>query len=277
MTSSAKEVARRAIDPLGWHSVRPLDLDALARARAEMMNLMQWLARIANSYVPAGPPEGRLFLEYRPADATFITKPFGRNLALALHMPTLEMQFHEHKKAVPHTFDPEERSPAEAEAWLLVELLHRGIDRAKFSKELPYNIPGLMTGDATDHSPQSCQQALTQLTAWFRKAAAILDATAWTSDAGQACIVCWPQTLSLSCASNIGSTRLDAGFSPGDAQNPEPYFYRGRLASNGSGVGKGRSILTASELLAVSDPAATVFAFLTTADVTPAGLGFYVD
>lgn len=265
MTSLAKTVVRSAMGPAGWQSVRPLDLDALARARAETINLVQWLARIANSYVPASPLEERLYLEYRPASATFVTKPFDNNLILALHMPTLEMQFHEHKKAVPHIFDPEERSPAEAEAWLLVELLHRGIDPAKFSKKLPYNSPGLMTGDATDHSPQSCQQALAQLTAWFRKAAAILDATAWTSGAEHTCIVCWPQTLDLSCASNIGSTRPDAGFSPGDAENPEPYFYRGRPASNGSGVGKGRSILTASELLAASDPAATAFAFLTIA------------
>jgi len=265
MTSLAKTVARLVIDPAGWQSVRPLDLDALARARAETINLLQWLARIANSYVPASLPEERLYLEYRPAAATFVTKPFDKNLILALHMPTLEMQFHEDKKAVPHIFDPEERSPTEAEAWLLVELLHHGVDRAKFSKKLPYNVPGLMTGDATDHSPRSCQHALTQLTAWFRKAAAILDAVASTSGAEQTCIVCWPQTLGLSCASKIGSMCPDAGFSPGDAENPEPYFYRGRLTNNGSGAGKGRSILTASELLAASDPASTAFAFLTIA------------
>jgi hypothetical protein len=265
MTSLVKTLAGPVIDPAGWQSVRPLDLDGLARARAETINLVQWLARIANSYVPASLPEGRLYLEYRAATASFITKPFDKELTLALHMPTLEMQFHGQKKAEPHIFDPDERSPAEAEAWLLVELLHRGIDSAKFSKKLPYNIPDLMTGDATDHSPQSCQQALKQLTAWFRKAAAILDAAAWTSDTEQTCIVCWPETLNLSCASKIGSARADIGFSPGDAENPEPYFYRGHRASNGSGAHKGRSILTASELLAASDPAATAFGFLTIA------------
>jgi len=263
MTSLAKTVARPAIDPAAWQSVRPLDLDGLAKARAEAINLVQWLARIANSYVPAALPEERLYLEYQPAAAAFFTKSFDKNLTLALHMPTLEMQFHEDKKAVPHIFDCEERSPAEVEAWLLVELLHRGIDRAKFSKKLPYDVPGLMTGDAVDHSPQSCQPALTQLTAWFRKAAAILDAAAWTSGAERTSIICRPQTLSLSCASDVGSKSLEVGFSPGDAENPEPYFYRGRLASNAAGIGKSRSILTASELLAASDPAATAFAFLT--------------
>jgi hypothetical protein len=265
MTSSVRTLARPLSDPAGWPSVRPLDFDGLARARVETINLVQWLARIANSYVPAGLPEGRLCLEYRAATATFLTKPFDKHLTLALHMPTLEMQFQEHEKAEPHIFDPEGRSPAEAEAWLLVELLHRGVDTAEFSKRLPYTIPGLMTGDAADHSPQSCQQALTQLTGWFRKAAAILDAAVWTSDAEQTRIVCWPETLSLSCVSNSGSARPDIGFSPGDAENPEPFFYRGHRAGNGSGPRKGRSILTASELLAASDPAAAAFAFLTIA------------
>lgn len=264
MTSLVKSLVRPMIDPAGWLSLRPLDLDALARARSETINLVQWLARIANSYVLAGPPEERLYLQYRAATASFITKSFDKELTLALHMPTLEMQFHGRKMPEPHIFDPDERSPAEAEAWLLVELLHRGIDSAKFSKQLPYEIRDLMTGDAADHSPQSCQQALKQLTAWFRKAAAILDAAVWTSDTEQI-IVCWPETLNLSCASETGSVCARVGFSPGDSEIPEPYFYRGHRSSNGLQIRKGHSILTASEMLAASDPAALAFGFLTVA------------
>ena len=87
MTSSVKTLARPAIDPAGWQSVRALDLDGLAKARAETLNLIQWLARVANSYVPAGFPEGRRQLEYRAATATFLTRPFDKDLTLALQMP----------------------------------------------------------------------------------------------------------------------------------------------------------------------------------------------
>jgi hypothetical protein len=262
MTSLAKTVARPAVDYAGWQSVRPLDLEVLSRARAETINLLQWLARIANSYVLGGSSEDRLYLEYQPAAANFVTKAFSTNLTLALRMPALKMQFQENGKPVPHIFDPEDRSPTEAEAWILVELLHHGIDRARFMKELPYCVPGLLTGDATNHSPESCQQGLTQLTAWFRKAAAVLDAVASTSGAEQTCIVCGPQTLGLSCLSNNGSVGPDIGFSPGDEQNPEPYFHRRRPGKNGSGAGRGRAILTATELLTARDPAATAFDFL---------------
>ena len=138
------------------------------------------------------------------------------------------MQFHKDAKAVPHVFDPEERSPAEVEAWLLVELLHHGVDRAKFSKTLPHHVPDLMTGDADDHSPQSCQKGLTQLTAWFRKAAAILDAAAWREGDKQASIVCRPQTLGLR-ASHIEPGGLDVGFIPGRCREPRSHIFIGSV------------------------------------------------
>jgi len=256
MTSSAETAA-----PARWQSVGPLDVEALAKARMQTINLVQWLARIANSYVAAGGAEERVLLAFRPADAAFFTKPFAGNLSLELRLPTLEMQFHESGKAVPHIFNPEERSPAEAEAWLLVELLHRGVDRAKFSKKLPYNVPGLMSGDAEDYSPQSCQPALMQLQAWLANAATVLDATARASGADTVDIVCWPQTLTLSAMSNGGSRRADYGFTPGDAQVPEPYFYRNRSAAKEKAPSKAK--LTAPKLLAENDPAAAAVAFMT--------------
>jgi hypothetical protein len=265
MTSTADTGARSSIDPAKWQPLGPPDLEAMAKARLEAINLIQWLARIANSYVAADVPDERVTLEFRPGAAAFVTKTFDHGLSLELRLPSLEMQFLEGGEAAPHIFDPEERSPAEVEAWLLVELLHRGVDRTKFSKKLPYEISGLMTGDADDYSPQSCQHALTQLTTWYRNAAAAIDAAARTSRLERSKIVCSPQTLALSCSSNNGSTRSDFGFSPGDAEIPEPYFYRYRAAGNGSAAAKTRFAMTASELLAERDPAAAAIAFITSA------------
>lgn len=264
MTSSADPVAKPMIETARWQSVGPLDVDALAKARSEAINLAQWLARIANSFVTADTADERIALEFRPTDAAFVTKKFARDLSLELRLPRLEMQFREGGRAVPHIFDPEERSPAEAEAWLLVELLHRGLDRVKFSKKLPYKIPGLMTGDAEDHSPQSHLPALTQIMAWFRNAAAALDevARATGTGAANAGTICRPQTLSLSSILNAGSAQIDIGFTPGDARIPEPYFYRSLPTAKGAATGKTNSVLTASALLAKGEPAAAAIAFL---------------
>jgi hypothetical protein len=254
MINSVNAVGSPAINFVPWPSVET-DLDALAKARTEAINLVQWLARLANSYVTEDPPERRTDLEFRAFDAAFFTKPFDKNLALEIRLPSLEMQFLDHGQPVLHILDPEEHSPAEIEAWILVELLHRGVDREKFSKKLPYTVPGLMSGDAEDHSPQSCRPGLAQLTAWFQNATAILGTASRGLGAAKMRVVCLPQTLNFTCVSGAGVIRSDFGFSPGDRQNSEPFFYVTSEA-------RGHSVLKASKLLAERDPAAAALAFL---------------
>jgi hypothetical protein len=257
MTSSADMAAKSVVDPARWRFAATGDPQTLAKARAVAINIAQWLARIANSYVAARAPDERVLLVFRAADAAFATKTFGDGLSLEMRLPSLEMQFLENGHPAPHILDPEEHSPAEVEAWLLVELLHRGVDRAKFTKQLPYSIPNLMSGDAEDYSPQTCQEGLTGLKAWLENAARILEATARASASGKVAIVCRPQTLELSCIMDSGSKPASFGFSPGDGRSPEPYFYRDTSTGNGK-----RSILTASQLLAENDPANVAITFM---------------
>ncbi len=63
------------------------DLTELARARSEAINLVQWPARIANSYVTSGAPERRTDLEFRAADAAFVTRQFADGVALEMRLP----------------------------------------------------------------------------------------------------------------------------------------------------------------------------------------------
>jgi hypothetical protein len=230
------------------------DLTELARGRSEAINLVQWLARVAYSYVTSGVPERRTDLEFRAADAAFVTRQFADGVALEMRVPDLHLQFLHDGKAVPHVFDPQERSPAEAEAWILVELLHRGIDREKFSKKLPYTIPGLLTGDAEDYAPQACREGLSQLTAWFGKAAAVLEAAARARSRDKAEVICLPQTLDLVLAPLSGASSIPLGFSPGDIEIPEPYFYTGG-AANPASPKPPRAIVSGSKLLAQGDAA----------------------
>lgn len=264
MTSSADTAAKSLAEPARWRLAG--DPQALEKARVEMINIVQWLARVANSYVTARTPDDRVLLGFRAADAAFVTKTFDDGLALEMRLPSLEMQFVENGRAAPHILDPEEHSPAEVEAWLLVELLHRGIDRSKFTKQLPYSVPNLMTGDAEDYSPQSCESGLTALMAWFQNAAESLQAAA-RGPTGKVGIVCAPQTLELSCITDSASEPASFGFSPGDGRCLEPYFYRNMPAREKVTGSSKRSILTASQLLAENDPANVAITFLQAAAV----------
>ena len=236
--------------PAPWLESHHDEKEIFITARELTLNLVQWLARIANSYVADRSIKDRLILDFR-TDGSFVTKIFEDGLALQLRLPSLEMQFQEGGKSVPHVLDPEERSPAEVEAWILVELLHRGLDRDKFSKSLPYTITNLMSGDAEDYSPQACSGGLAQLTAWFRAASAVLST--------QGRVVCFPQTLTLGVASGHGTPAV--GFSPGSAERHEPHFFTGTYDD-----GK-RRVLTASELANEKDPVTAAAQFIKAGDV----------
>jgi len=253
MTNSPDPRDAPATSAAPWRPLATGDAGELARARTEAINLVQWLARIANSYVSGDFPNRRTDLAFDAARASFTTQPFADGISLQMRLPDLHLQFLAGGKPVPHVFDPEGRSPAEVEAWILVELLHRGIDREKFSKKLPYAIAGLMTGDAIDHEPQARREGLTQLAAWLGNAATLLEAAACASGATKTHVVGLPQTLNLALALDTGRQRIDLGFSPGDEQHPEPYFYTGN-AANGASQQPVRRIAMASALLMQDDP-----------------------
>jgi len=249
MTSSAEGIAKTARPSLVWEDIPAGDEAEFVKARTELLNLVQWPARIANSYVTAKMPEDRVVLEFRSADPAFITQTFAHEVALEIRLANLRMQFLDHGRPVPHIFDPEEHSPAKVEAWLLVELLHRGIDRTKFSKKLPYAVPNLMSGDAEDHSPTTCQNGLAQLAVWFRNAASVLSSAKSGSR-----VVALPQTLTLTYISK-NKPEPGRGFSIGD-ETVEPHFF---VISTGS---QKRSVLKASQLRDESNPGIAAAQFI---------------
>lgn len=249
MTSSAEAIAKTARPAPMWEDIPAGEEAEFVKARKELLNLVQWPVRLANSYVAGKAPEERVLLEFRSADPAFITQTFAHEVALEIRLASLRMQFLEHGRPVPHIFDPEEHSPAKVEAWLLVELLHRGIDRTKFSKKLPYPMSDLMSGDAEDHAPQECEAGLVQVMTWYRNAGAVLyDAS------GPGKLIVFPKNLELTLLAKSGQQK-NCGFSIGD-ENSEPHFY---FMKSG---GKKRSILTASELKKETQPGRAAVQFL---------------
>jgi hypothetical protein len=227
---------------------------ALEPAHKEALNIAQWLARVALSYVTDGDPARHIDLEFRAADTALVTKSFADGVTLEMRLPDLRLQFLQNGKPVPHVFDPQERSPAEAEAWILVELLHRGIDREKFSTNLPYTVPGLLTGDAEDYAPQAYRDGLAQLTDWFGKAAGVLKGTARACGADNPAVICRPQTLDLALAPLPSAKPPSLGFSLGDARHTQPYFYAASQPIPDTTTAEHR-IVSADELIAQGDVA----------------------
>jgi hypothetical protein len=217
----------------GWRAVGKLHPSSLGAARVLALNTAQWPARIANSYVAGKTWAQRMSLQWNVAEDLLVTPSFDRQLAVALDAATLQMWFLASGRPVPHTFDPEGRSPAEAEAWVLVELLHRGIEPTHFTKTLPYDLPDLMSGDAEQYSPQSYAAELVELAAWYHNAAANFVAAAADIGAAKPSLTCNPQDLSMRCRLELGEAEenpgtIELGFSPGTQEVDEPHFYVSR-------------------------------------------------
>jgi len=199
-----------------WPSVIASNPQRLKEARYQVHSLMQWLARIEKSYGPATGGSADITLRWCDTRKAITTRCLGEDLQLELRLPEMVLQFRESGEAANHPLRVGEHSPAHVEAWLLIELLHRGIDRRRFSKALPYDVSELMSGDSVEFSPDVYQDELNTLAQWLsRAAAAISSASAQRKGEIDESIVVRPDDFSLETTSD--SQRV-LGFRAGSAK-----------------------------------------------------------
>jgi hypothetical protein len=201
------------------------DPKRLALARRQIHNGAQWLARMANSFLQPASGNSHLDLTWSPERAALSTRKFDGPLAVELRLAQLQLQFTDDGRPVPHVLDLEDRSSAAIEAWMLVELLHRGKERDRFSKKLPYEISEPMTGDSEKYAAEELAAELALLAAWAQAASAVIAPLAKTAP-----LICWPEQMlfgtvakTAAPASN-GGAHVRIGFSLGDERTPEPHF-----------------------------------------------------
>lgn len=217
---------------LEWPNLHGVDADRLASARRLAHNAIHWLVRFANSYAEPGADE-QTPLIWNARDLVIETRPFLDQYSVELRVAPLEMQFRENGAPAPHTLVLQEHTPAHVEAWALVELLHRGIDRSRFTKDLPYRPNDLMSGDHEDFEPIAYQQELAAIDLGFRAGATVIQALYQreTGEASDAPLSCWPEPFQIGfeidLALGSGAKRLRIGIAPGDGVRSEPYFFVG--------------------------------------------------
>ena len=216
-----------------WRPVGSIDPRELGQGRHQAHNAVQWLARMARSYIEPAEDDGHTALDWVAGDDALLTKEIAPDIALEFRLPELTMQFKEGGKRVSHQLDLDDRSPAEVEAWLLVELLHRGVDREKLSKDLPYSLPGMMVGDAVHYNRLDTEEILRELARWYANGASAIEAVcqqSGASGAGRPAVTCRPRHFDLVATVPLrnggGQTpTVTIGLAPGDGHYGEPYFY----------------------------------------------------
>jgi hypothetical protein len=130
-------------------------------------------------------------------------------------------------------------------------------------------LAGLVPGPPLSDEPLDVDpQAAARLADWYAFAAAVLDAIA---DPTASPVRLWPEHFDI--AIEMGEERANYGFSPGDAEHPEPYAYVGPWTAEVSGplwqaTGFRGAELTYAELLAAGDQQAAALEFFTTRRAT---------
>lgn len=125
---------------------------------------VQWIARIVNSYVIPASNGSHLHMIWDPVERTLESAPFENGLTVEMRLPEFVLQFKENGVRTAHEMPLDDRSPAQVEAWTLIELLHRNLDRDKYSKWLPYDVASLMSGDAADYQTYGQEEGFEALT-----------------------------------------------------------------------------------------------------------------
>lgn len=200
--------------------VSSLDAKRLAQALRQLESAALWPARVAASYASdAAQPK----LTWSVERNAIVTCVLDRDLQLELRPADLSMQFLEGGKPAPHVLELDDRSPAHVEAWLLVELLHRGIDRSKFSKVLPFEIGDRLSGDQEKFLVLDYPNELAAIAGWLTLAGAVFQRLA---PAAPVSVAVPEVVLSVPNGPHLSGSQAErlVTFSLGDATNPEPHF-----------------------------------------------------
>ena len=82
-----------------WRPVGSIDPRKLGEGRHQAHNAVQWLARMARSYIEPMDDDGHTGLDWVAEDDALVTREIAPDLVLELRLPELTMQFKEGRRA----------------------------------------------------------------------------------------------------------------------------------------------------------------------------------
>ena len=217
-----------------WPNSKIFNTKQFRDACVEAHNALFWVARGANSFLEDMPQNQHLSLLWVGDSQDFRTRYFEKQFQIGLNIRDLEIYFCENGVKVPHSFCFDDRTPAFAEAWYLVELLHRDLDQSKFSTALPFDSPFMLMGDTQDHNAslynnelEALHVSLLKSVRLFHRIPSLLAPIKSLLHQPNK-IALEPETFTLeytAFSSETTGQKIIVGFSAGDHLRPEPFYF----------------------------------------------------
>jgi len=211
-----------------WRRLDPISFEEIGKARRMVHEAIQFIASTGISYVQKRQDDSHTNCEWSRSLKSFVGNVFGKEnkICLGLNISELKLLVLKENWTFIEELILNNKSLDDVMIWLEKNIKNSGLNFNQFTLEKHYEIPAntIFNGGIFKLANK---QAFQELSDYFTNADLIL--RAYIRGLTNATPVrCWPHHFDIATLLNIGEENLQSigiGLSPGDNNNPAPYFY----------------------------------------------------
>ena len=211
-----------------WHNIQPLDSQRLQQARVQLHHAVQLPGMAGRSYLPAHPGDEYGNLGWSHTLGGFESHVFASGCQVALVFKSLELVLLKEGQII-NNLPLKGLNLEQAVDQLRGLMTAQGLEGSQLNTQLPYTIPEFQAD--YQFKADDLETERLHLAHLFANSSIILDQLS-AAYSGVSVIRCWPHhfdNAALMLLDDHPDPELQKsigwGFSPGDEQHPDPYFY----------------------------------------------------
>jgi len=216
------EIAKR------WRRLDPLPFEEISKTRDFAHEAIQFLASTGISYAQKREDDSHTNCEWSRSLKAFVGNVFGEknDICLGLNISEFKLLFLKENWTIFEEFNLSNKNLSDVLIWMKNNFESKGLDPNQFTLDKHYEIPVSTVYEGGIFLVEN-EQANQELSDYFSNADLVL--RTFISKLPNATPVrCWPHHFDIATLLSIGQENLQSigiGLSPGDSNNPEPYFY----------------------------------------------------
>ena len=211
-----------------WRRLDAIPFEETSKARDFVHEAIQFLANTAISFAQKKEDDSHTNCEWSRSLKSFVGSVFGEKnkISLGLNISDFKLMLLNENWTIVDEFLLKDKNLENVLSWLKNNFEIQGLESNKFTLDKHYEITAKIVSEGGKFLIEN-EQAFQELSDYYANADLVF--RAYISDLTNATPVrCWPHHFDIATLLNIGEENLQSigiGLSPGDSNNPEPYFY----------------------------------------------------
>ena len=211
-----------------WRRLDPVPFEEISKARDFTHEAIQFLANTAISFAQKKEDDSHTNCEWSRSLKAFVGSVFGEKnkISLGLNISDFKLMLLKENWTIIDDFFLKDKNLEDVLSWLKNNFEIQGLESNRFTLDKHYEITARTVSEGGKFLVEN-EKAFHELSDYYSNADLVI--RAYISDLTNATPVrCWPHHFDIATLLNIGEEKLQSigiGLSPGDSNNPEPYFY----------------------------------------------------